>query len=284
VTPEGIVGKVSAVYPLVAQVLLVTDSTFKVGVESQKGHVHGVLDCGTGKCVIEQIQNEDRVDVGEWFFTSGEDRIFPRGFPVGSVISTQPGQGMKDVKLNLSGAPGGVEQVLVVLQGVHKPIPVTPVLVQTTERLLPPPMPEGTAGAQQAVKPQTEADKIFQKYDQIGKEQGHVYGGYGSSLPNFNAKPGAGPKQTPASDGKSAPATAATPPTAATPKSSAPAGPAILGSRPAGQPNTTAPPPQPSAQRDLESDGPVLPLGAPRRKPSATPETPPQTTNDRSKQ
>src|ERR1700760_2404852 len=73
VTPEGIVGKVSAVYPLVAQVLLVTDSTFKVGVESQKGHVHGVLDCGAGKCVIEQIQNEDRVDVGEWFFTSGED-------------------------------------------------------------------------------------------------------------------------------------------------------------------------------------------------------------------
>jgi rod shape-determining protein MreC len=34
VTPEGIVGKVIAVYPLVAQVLLVTDPTFKVGVAS----------------------------------------------------------------------------------------------------------------------------------------------------------------------------------------------------------------------------------------------------------
>ena len=50
VTPEGIVGKVVAVYPLVSQVLLVTDPTFKVGVESQKDHVHGVLDCGSGKC------------------------------------------------------------------------------------------------------------------------------------------------------------------------------------------------------------------------------------------
>ena len=36
VTPEGIVGKVIAVYPLVSQVLLVTDPTFKVGIESQR--------------------------------------------------------------------------------------------------------------------------------------------------------------------------------------------------------------------------------------------------------
>src|SRR5207248_1249765 len=73
VTPEGIVGKVVAVYPLASQVLLVTDSTFKVGVESQKGHVHGVLSCTGGKCAVEQIQNEEKVDSGEWFFTSGED-------------------------------------------------------------------------------------------------------------------------------------------------------------------------------------------------------------------
>src|SRR3954465_15980685 len=96
VTPEGIVGKVTAVYPLVSQVLLVTDPTFKVGVESQKGQVHGVLNCGTGKCSVEQIQNEDKIDIGEAFYTSGEDRIFPKGFPVGKVVSAQPGQGTKD--------------------------------------------------------------------------------------------------------------------------------------------------------------------------------------------
>jgi rod shape-determining protein MreC len=182
VTPEGIIGKVVTVYPLVAQVLLVTDPTFKVGVESQKGHVHGVLDCGAGPCKIEQIQNEDKVGVGEWFFTSGEDRIFPRGFPVGTVVSSQPGQGMKDVKLNLSGTPAGVEEVLVVLQGIHKAIP--PALAEdSTAKMLPPPPPEaGTDGAQVA-RTQTEADKILQKYDAIGKEQGHVYGAYGSALP-----------------------------------------------------------------------------------------------------
>src|SRR5581483_3974834 len=122
VIPEGIVGKVVAVYPLVSQVLLITDPTFKVGIESQKGHVHGILDCGSGACQVEQIQNEERVDTGEWFFTSGEDRIFPRGFPVGTVVSVSPGQGAKNIALHLTGNPSGVDQVLVVLHGVHQAI------------------------------------------------------------------------------------------------------------------------------------------------------------------
>jgi rod shape-determining protein MreC len=188
VTPEGIVGKVVAVYPLVSQVLLVTDPTFKVGVESQKSHIHGVLNCGTGKCVVEEIQNEDKVEVGEKFFTSGEDRIFPKGFPVGAVLSVAPGQGMKDVKLNLSGAPGGVQEVLVVLRGIHQPIPSAPAEDATTAMLPAPPREAGEDVGPPA-KAQTQADKVIQKYVGIGKEQGHIYGAVGSPVPNFNLKP-----------------------------------------------------------------------------------------------
>ena len=191
VVPAGIVGKVVAVYPLVSQVLLVTDATFKVGVESQKGRVHGILDCGSGKCVVEQIQNEDKVGPGEWFYTSGEDRIFPKGFPVGSVLSSQPGQGMRDVKLNLSGTPEAIDEVLVVLHGVHEAIPATPPVDQLTVKVLPPPPPEIGASAPVTAKPQTEADKVMQRYGDLGKEQGHVYGALGSGIPNFNAKPAA---------------------------------------------------------------------------------------------
>ena len=200
VTPEGIVGKVTAVYPLDSQVLLVTDPTFKVGVESQKGRIHGVLDCGEGKCKVEQIQNEDKVDVGEWFFTSGEDRIFPKGFPVGKVSGAQPGQGMKDVKLDLSGSPGGAEEVLVVLEGVHQQVPDAPVEDVTT-KLLPPPPPEGDEVAGKEAKQQTEADKVIQKYQAIGKEQGHTFGGYGSTIPNFNLKPAGTSEAKPVSSG-----------------------------------------------------------------------------------
>jgi rod shape-determining protein MreC len=210
VTPDGIVGKVVAVYPLVAQVLLVTDATFKVGVESQKGHVHGVLDCGGGPCTVEQVQEEEKVTPGEWFFTSGEDRIFPKGFPVGTVISVQPGQGMKEVKLNLSGAPSGVEEVLVVLQGVHQPIPVGAVVEDAATKALPPPPAEPGNDSKQPKMTQTEADKVVQKYQQIGKDQNHVYGGLASGLPNFNAKPNAS-----AAPGTATPAPKVAPPTPA---------------------------------------------------------------------
>jgi len=243
VTPEGIVGKVAAVYPLVSQVLLVTDPTFKVGVESQKGHVHGVLDCGSGKCVVEQIQNEDKVDAGEWFFTSGEDRIFPKGFPVGTAVSVAPGEGMKDVKLNLSGAPGGADEVLVVLHGVHQAIPSAPVVDETAAKMLPPPPPDAPGDSAPAAKPQTEADKIVQKYDALGKEEGHVYGAVGSGIPNFNLKTGAEPK---------------------------PAAPAAVPPQGAASETPAAKPAVPASQPDLNS-GPVLPLGAPRRKPATAP-------------
>ena len=266
VTPEGIVGKVVAVYPLVSQVLLVTDPTFKVGVESQKGHVHGVLDCSSGKCEVEQVQNEEKVDNGEWFFTSGEDRIFPKGFPVGTVVSVQPGQGMKDIKLNLSGAPAGVEEVLVVLQGVHQAIPAAPKEEeQTTAKMLPPPPPDSGQATGQSVKPETEADKIFQKYDKIGKDEGHVYGGVGSTIPNFNVKQ---PEQA-----KPAAATASTAPIVKEPaKEPVVVPPALLGARPT---------PKPAAAKAAAAPAqtlpePVLPLGAPRRKPPTSTSPQPQ--------
>lgn len=283
VTPEGIVGKISAVYPLVSQVLLVTDPTFKVGIESQRNHVHGVLDCGSGKCQVEQIQNEDKVDNDEWFYTSGEDRIFPRGFPVGFVLSSQQGNGTRDVKLKLSGAPGGVEEVLVVLQGVHQQIPAAPVVEQATVKSLPAPPPDEGDAPAQPLKAETQADKVLQKYDDLGKEIGHAYGKVGAGIPNFNQKAAAAAKPVTAnplgsdatasdetapgardasgggSDDESPEPRQAPPPAA--PRVTAPvrsAPPAILGARP----GATIPKAQPAPSSQPTN----LPLGAPRRR------------------
>jgi rod shape-determining protein MreC len=258
VTPNGIVGKVAAVYPLASQVLLVTDSTFKVGVESQKGHIHGTLNCGSGHCVVEQIQNEEEVGAGEWFYTSGEDRIFPRGFPVGTVVSAQAGNGMKDVRLELSGAPGGAEEVLVVLDGVHQAIPSVAAVEEKMAPPLPPPPPDGKENTGlPSGSGQTEADKTLQKYQELGKEQDHVYGAVYSNMPNFVAKPA--PK-----------------PPAAAPLGSAPA----LGAQtPAGsvaKPLTTHAPSTHAAPIRVAGPKPVLPLGSPRPATSKPPATLPQ--------
>ncbi len=124
VTPEGIVGKVVAAYPTASLVLLITDPTFAAGVVSQKNRVAGTLKGqGHGVCVVDYIQNEQKVDLGEWFYTSGYDRVFPRGFPVGQVSVVRNGRNGKEVYLNPAGLQGGPEGVLIVLEGVHSQIP-----------------------------------------------------------------------------------------------------------------------------------------------------------------
>ncbi len=286
VTPDGIVGKVIAVYPLASQVLLVTDPTFSVGVESQKSHIHGALNCKSGsQCTVDYIQNEEKVDLGEWFYTSGEDRVFPKGFPVGTVASVRPGQLMKDIHLNLSGAPGGAEEVLVVLEGVHQQIPEVQTGTGLT-RMLPPPPTDGSQD-QQTVKMQTEADKIKQKYQELGQQENHVYGGYLSNLPNFNA-PLQAKGQTPASTaadtapkpaGEKADTTPTTekaaikpnPNPTATAQPTVVRRPDVLGAR------STSDSAAGAVQKPIpKSSGPVLPLGAPRPKPAVTTPVPKQ--------
>jgi rod shape-determining protein MreC len=280
VTPDGVVGKVISVYPLASQVLLITDPTFAVGVESQKGHVHGSLQCSGTNCMVDYVQNEEKVDGGEWFYTSGEDRIFPKGFPVGTVSSVKPGQFMKEIHLNLSGSPGGADEVLVVLEGVHQQIPDVPPSRQPAVAMLPPP-PSESASDRQTPKMTTQADQIKQKYVEIGKQQGHEYGAHNSNIPNFNQKPPQGqqPGATSpgaAKDSAGAGQTARPVPSAAPkprPESPAATGPTVLGARPQTRP--AAPVQKPAVKIPDTANEPVLPLGAPRKKP-ATPAAPQQ--------
>jgi rod shape-determining protein MreC len=77
VTPDGIVGKVIAAYPTASQVMLVTDPEFAAGVISQKNGARGTLKGqGTPTCRVDYVPFEVKVEVGEMFYTSGDDRIF----------------------------------------------------------------------------------------------------------------------------------------------------------------------------------------------------------------
>ena len=93
---------------------------------SDKGSVEGVRGALKGfqtKCLVDYVQNEENVEVGELFYTSGDDRIFPKGFPVGQVTAVRNGKTFKEIYVVPSGLQGGVEAVLVILEGVHQPIP-----------------------------------------------------------------------------------------------------------------------------------------------------------------
>ncbi len=171
--------------------LLITDPTFAAGGVSQKNHVAGTLKGqGHGICIVDYIQNEQKVDLGEWFYTSGYDRVFPRGFPVGQVSVVRNGRNGKEVYLNPAGLQGGPEGVLIVLEGVHSQIPenVPPAPgVHLTEAA-----PESAAAEAGAVQngQETSADRLRETYQRLGQIENHQFGEPGPA-PNFNLKPAA---------------------------------------------------------------------------------------------
>src|SRR4029079_14327103 len=139
-TPDGIVGKVLASYPTASQVLLITDQTFAAGVISHKKRVHGtVRGLGLSKCLVDYVQNEEKVEVGEIFYTSGDDRVFPKGMPVGKVNVVRPSKTFKEIYLVPSGFQQGLEEVLIVIEGVHQPIPGPTTESAPGVYLMPPP-------------------------------------------------------------------------------------------------------------------------------------------------
>jgi rod shape-determining protein MreC len=142
---------------------------------------------------VDFVAFEDKVDPGDWFYTSGDDRIFPRGMPVGVVKAVRPGEPYREITLDPAGMAGGSpDDVLIVLEGIHQDIPDTPPATQQVYLApAPPPLAElpsqtgaapadGSAPAP-AVAPRggsgTEADKARALYQKTADSEDIVLGG-----------------------------------------------------------------------------------------------------------
>jgi rod shape-determining protein MreC len=203
IKPEGIVGKVIGVFPHAADVLLVTDPSFAAGVVSQSNRAHGTLKGqGQSAVMVDYVQNEETVEAGEWFLTSGDDLIFPRGILVGQVTVVRPGRTRKEVYLTPSGLQNGLEGVLIVLDGVHGTITESPLPNQPVHLLAPPPdsaedSPAPLPSPAQTQAASTDLDRSVDRYRAIGAAQNHRYGDKNSPAPNFNAAPEPPPSPQP---------------------------------------------------------------------------------------
>jgi len=192
VTPDGIVGKVIAAYPTASEVMLVTDPEFAAGVVSQKNHVVGTLKGqGQSMCRVDYVPPEEKVELGEMFYTSGDDRIFPKGFPAGIARVVRPGSPYQEILVEPTGIARGLEAVLIVMEGVHQAIPEAPPANAPVYLGTPPPAAPGQAAAPAPDTPVgTDADKLLRKYREIGTVENHTYGEGlpGSKPPDFNIK------------------------------------------------------------------------------------------------
>ncbi|MGC2695365.1 MAG: rod shape-determining protein MreC [Candidatus Angelobacter sp.] len=118
ITPDGIVGKIKEVMPLSSQVLLINDHDSGAGVILETTRLQGILKGNSlGELQVSGVMSDEKVEAGEHVITSGGDRIFPKGLPVGTVSSATPDRD-NDPFLNIRIKPAAdlnrLEEVLVV--------------------------------------------------------------------------------------------------------------------------------------------------------------------------
>ncbi|MEP6636954.1 MAG: rod shape-determining protein MreC [Acidobacteriota bacterium] len=96
VTPGGIVGRVIAVSPWTSQVMLITDEKAAagafIGQLSESGILGSVRGLGdSGLIEMRYVSGLQKVDVGNFVLTTGQDGIYPAGLNVGEVVEVRNG-------------------------------------------------------------------------------------------------------------------------------------------------------------------------------------------------
>ena len=116
ITPDGIVGKIVEVFPNAAQVLLISDKESGVGALFADTRTHGIIK-GTGDPDprMDYVVNEEKVQPGEVILTSGDDRIFPKGLPVGTVADVKAASPFQVIRVRPAARLDRLEDVLVLM-------------------------------------------------------------------------------------------------------------------------------------------------------------------------
>jgi rod shape-determining protein MreC len=114
ITPDGVIGKIYEVTPHVAQVLLITDKESGVGALLAGSRAQGVIK-GTGDPLLrmDYVTSDEKVYVGDQVLTSGEDRIFPKDVPIGTVASVKSGYPFQTIFVQPAAHLDRLEEVLV---------------------------------------------------------------------------------------------------------------------------------------------------------------------------
>ncbi len=116
ITADGVVGKVlNVIDGSTSQVLLINDQQSGVGTILEQSRLQGVLKGrASGELVIDKIMADEEVKPGDRILTSGGDRIFPKGLPVGTVSKISKGPEFIQVTVKAAAILTHLEEVLVI--------------------------------------------------------------------------------------------------------------------------------------------------------------------------
>lgn len=116
ITADGVVGKVlNVIDGSTSQVLLINDQQSGVGAILEQSRLQGVLKGkASGEVIIDKIMADEDVKSGDRVLTSGGDRIFPKGLPVGTVAKVSKGPEFLQITVKPAAVLSHLEEVLVI--------------------------------------------------------------------------------------------------------------------------------------------------------------------------
>jgi len=122
VTGSGIVGRVIALSPWTAQVMMITDEKAaagaivgQIGGSGALGSVRGLGN--NGLIEMRYVSGLEKVEVGNYILTTGQDGIYPPGLTVGEVVQVKAGTATQshEILIRPSAKLDQLEEVAVLL-------------------------------------------------------------------------------------------------------------------------------------------------------------------------
>lgn len=111
----GVIGQVTRVYPMTAEVTLITDKDQAVPVQVVRNGLRSVIfGLGNGQLELRYMPANADIQNGDLLVTSGLDGIYPAGFPVAKVIRIEREASFSFARI-ICAPVGGVEQFTEVL-------------------------------------------------------------------------------------------------------------------------------------------------------------------------
>jgi len=88
ITPKGLVGQAVEIDQWHSKVMVINDVNSSVDVNVEGKNTRGLLE-GTGETTLKlrYVVKNDEIEIGDKLSTSGKDSIYPKGIPVGIVIT-----------------------------------------------------------------------------------------------------------------------------------------------------------------------------------------------------
>lgn len=122
-TVGGVVGYIFRPENLSSQIMMITDNYAAVDAIIQRSRARGIVEGHSrDTCRMHYLRRDDDVKEGDLVVTSGLNNIFPKGFPIGTVVTTRRRQyGMsQEVEVKPAINPLNLEEVFVVLNANHE--------------------------------------------------------------------------------------------------------------------------------------------------------------------